>query len=283
MANSANVKQSLKKGVVRTTREVASFGDKSNNFKSYEETFINGNQKIVSDNITKEVIKTNKVNIIKANNIIETDGNDSNWTNELNEGAYGSRIRIIGNPEVINKGLHKDAETLKNEIIAARSGFNDNRNELNFNILDGFMSMPTEVLNAITSIPEDVADGDDMPLSSGGTNLFMDMAMDVANEIGNYMKKFSKITASSLLEKAKLAAKNNIEKQTKQISEIAKLPESINKEKLKKAIEEGNISTLLSDPSNEKKDKKSFYNKDEYEAKVAELTPQIIELEKQCC
>lgn len=283
MANSANVKQSLKKGAVRTTREVASFGDKSNNFKSYEETFINGNQKIVSDNITKEVIQTDKVSIVKANNIIETDGNDSNWTNELNEGAYGSRMRIIGNPEVINKGLHKDAETLKNEIIAARSGFNDDRNELNFNILDGFMSMPTEVLNAITSIPEDVADGDDMPLSSGGTNLFIDMAMDVANEIGNYMKKFSKITASSLLEKAKLAAKNNIEKQTKQISEIAKLPESINKEKLKKAIEEGNISTLLSDPSNEKKDKKSFYNKDEYEAKVAELTPQIIELEKQCC
>lgn len=283
MANSANVKQSLKKGAVRTTREVASFGDNSNNFKSYEETFINGNQKIVSDNITKEVIQTDKVSIIKANNIIETDGNDSNWTNELNEGAYGSRMRIIGNPEVINKGLHKDAETLKNEIIAARSGFNDDRNELNFNILDGFMSMPTEVLNAITSIPEDVADGDDMPLSSGGTNLFIDMAMDVANEIGNYMKKFSKITASSLLEKAKLAAKNNIEKQTKQISEIAKLPESINKEKLKKAIEEGNISTLLSDPSNEKKDKKSFYNKDEYEAKVAELTPQIIELEKQCC
>lgn len=283
MANSANVKQSLKKGVVRTTREVASFGDNSNNFKSYEETFINGNQKIVSDNITKEAIQTDKVSIIKANNISETTGNDSSWTNELNEGAYGSRMRIIGNPEVINKGLHKDAETLKNEIIAARSGFNDDRNELNFNVLDGFMSMPTEVLNAITSIPEDVADGDDMPLSSGGANLFMDMAMDVANEIGNYMKKFSKITASSLLEKAKLAAKNNIEKQTKQISEIAKLPESINKEKLKKAIEEGNISTLLSDPSNEKKDKKSFYNKDEYEAKVAELTPQIIELEKQCC
>lgn len=283
MPSGAIIKQSVDKNNVKTTQNVLSFGDNSNNFKSSVETYINGDQRIVSDNITKSVIQNDNINVHRGNNISDTVGNSSNFTNELNEGAYGSRIRMIGNPDIVYKQLHKDADKLKAEIIAARSGFNDDRDETDFNIINGLSSIPNKVLDAFTTVDNEIAEGDDVPLSTNGSNLLLAMASDVATEVSKYTSVLNKISAAGQLKKAELVAKNEIEKKRKQLELIEKLPESASKERILAAIKKGDIASIFADPSNENKDKKSVYDKNEYEAKVAEILPQLIELEKQNC
>lgn len=283
MSNSANTRQNYNKDAVKTTRTVSSYGDNSNLYNCSETVYSNGNQELNTDNVTKKVVQTDNVSSNRGNNISDTNGNDSTYTNELNEGAFGSRARMIGNPDIVNKQLHKDADKLKAEIVAARSGFNDDRNDTDFDIIDGILSIPSKIFDAITSTDDDIADGDDQPLSSGGTNLFTAMVSDVTNELSIYKKRLNKIFSSSQSKKAELATKNEAEKKKKQIEMINNLPESPSKQRLLKAVEEGNVATLMSNPSTENKDKKTTYDKDEYEAKAAELIPQLIEIEKQCC
>lgn len=283
MSNSANTRQNYNKDAVKTTRTVSSYGDNSNLYNCSETVYGNGNQELNTDNVTKKVVQTDNVSSNRGNNISDTNGNDSTYTNELNEGAFGSRVRMIGNPDIVNKQLHKDADKLKAEMVAARSGFNDDRNDTDFDIIDGILSIPSKIFDAITSTDDDIADGDDQPLSSGGTNLFTAMVNDVTDELSIYKKRLNKIFSSSQSKKAELAAKNEVEKKKKQIEMINNLPESPSKQRLLKAVEEGNVATLMSNPSTENKDKKTTYDKDEYEAKAAELIPQLIEIEKQCC
>lgn len=283
MSNSANTRQNYNKDAVKTTRTVSSYGDNSNLYNCSETVYSNGNQELNTDNVTKKVVQTDNVSSNRGNNISDTNGNDSTYTNELNEGAFGSRARMIGNPDIVNKQLHKDADKLKAEIVAARSGFNDDRNDTDFDVIDGILSIPSKIFDAITSTDDDIANGDDQPLSSGGTNLFTAMVNDVTDELSIYKKRLNKIFSSSQSKKAELAAKNEVEKKKKQIEIINNLPESPSKQRLLKAVEEGNVATLMSNPSTENKDKKTTYDKDEYEAKAAELIPQLIEIEKQCC
>lgn len=283
MSNSANTRQNYNKDAVKTTRTVSSYGDNSNLYNCSETVYSNGNQELNTDNVTKKVVQTDNVSSNRGNNISDTNGNDSTYTNELNEGAFGSRARMIGNPDIVNKQLHKDADKLKAEMVAARSGFNDDRNDTDFDIIDGILSIPSKIFDAITSTDDDIANGDDQPLSSGGTNLFTAMVNDVTDELSIYKKRLNKIFSSSQSKKAELAAKNEVEKKKKQIEMINNLPESPSKQRLLKAVEEGNVATLMSNPSTENKDKKTTYDKDEYEAKAAELIPQLIEIEKQCC
>lgn len=283
MSNSANTRQNYNKDAVKTTRTVSSYGDNSNLYNCSETVYGNGNQELNTDNVTKKVVQTDNVSSNRGNNISDTNGNDSTYTNELNEGAFGSRVRMIGNPDIVNKQLHKDADKLKAEMVAARSGFNDDRNDTDFDVIDGILSIPSKIFDAITSTDDDIANGDDQPLSSGGTNLFTAMVNDVTDELSIYKKRLNKIFSSSQSKKAELAAKNEVEKKKKQIEMINNLPESPSKQRLLKAVEEGNVATLMSNPSTENKDKKTTYDKDEYEAKAAELIPQLIEIEKQCC
>lgn len=267
----------------RTTHDTSTLGDGSGLINCSQTSYANGSVEINSDLVSRKIVTTDNVKTNRANNISDTVGSDSTYTNELNEGAFGSRMRIIGNPDIVHKELHKGADMLKNEIIAARSGFNDDRNTTDFDILSGLSSIPGKIFDAITSVDDDVAEGDDAPLPVGGGNLFFAMAMDVATEIGNYLNKFTKISVSTQLKKAKLVVLNEVEKKKKQIELITKLPESPSKERLKQAILKGDLSVLFANPSNENKEKKSTFDRDEYEAKVAEIVPQLIEIERQCC
>jgi hypothetical protein len=283
MGGSANTQQTFRNNGVTTQVDIRSSGPNSGQFRFSQQSDANGNVSIQSDNINKTVSQNERMAVNRGNNMSETSGNDSTYTNELNEGAYGSRARMFGNPAVVNNKLHQDADKLKSELVAARSGFNDNRNDTG-GPLTTLAGIPGKVLESIVDIKEDVADGDDEPLSSNGGNLFLAMAADVANEVSNYAKKFSKIASAANLKKAALVAKNEAEKvQTQMKLVYEKMPECPSKENIKKAISEGNLSILFSNPSNENKEKKSTYKKEEYEQKAAELTPKIMELERQNC
>lgn len=284
MAGGTNTQQSYNGNGVTTTVTTRSNGPNSGHYNVQQTSNSNGNTTVVSDNVTKSVVQTDNVGVNRGNNMSETSGNDSIYTNELNEGAFGSRARMIGNPAVVNNKLHQDADKLKAELVAARSGFNDNRNDTAGSVLKTLVGIPSKVLDAIVDVKDDVADGDDEPLSSNGGNLFLAMATDVANEISSYSKKFSKMASAAQIKKAGLVAKNELEKVQKQTELMYdKLPECPTKENIKKALSEGDFSVLFANPASESKDKKSTYNKDEYEQKAAELTPKIMELEKQNC
>lgn len=282
MPGSAIFRENYQKDAVKTSLTVSSCGDKSGLFNSSETAYSNGNIEIVSDLVTRKVVQTDNVATYSSNNISNTLGNDSVHTSGLNEGAYGSRARIIGNPDIIHKGLHKSAEILKAEIVAARSGFNDNRNNLTLDIFSPLAELPSTVFDAVTSIPEDVADGDDQPLMVPSNNLFAGMMSDVMLEVNRITSRASKVSASTAAAKAKIAGMNQLEKQQKQLEIVSKLPDSATKERILDAVKNGNLSTLLSDPSNEGKNKESTFNKDEYEAKVAEILPELIQIERQC-
>ena len=116
MPGSAIFRENYQKDAVKTSLTVSSCGDKSGLFNSSETAYSNGNIEIVSDLVTRKVVQTDNVATYNSNNISNTLGNDSVHTSGLNEGAYGSRARIIGNPDIIHKGLHKSAEILKAEI-----------------------------------------------------------------------------------------------------------------------------------------------------------------------
>ena len=281
MGGSAIFRENYQKDAVKTVKTTSSLGDKSGLFNSAETTYSNGNVEIVSDLITRRIVQTDNVETYRRNNISNTEGNDSVHTNGLNEGVYGSRMRIVGNPDIIYKGLQKVADLMKAEVAAIRSGFNDDRNSSDFNPLNELAGLPTEMLNALTCVPEDVATGDDAPLSVPSNNLFMAMAADVATEVTATTTKLSKITSASQLKAVELAAANKIEKQKKQMELISSLPESAAKQRMTEAIASGNLGVLLSNPANENKDKTSTYNKDEFEAKVAEILPELIAIESQ--
>lgn len=282
MPGSAIFRENYQKDAVKASLTVSSCGDKSGLFNSSETAYSNGNIEIVSDLVTRKVVQTDNVATYSSNNISNTLGNDSVHTSGLNEGAYGSRARIIGNPDIIHKGLHKSAEILKAEIVAARSGFNDNRNNLTLDIFSPLAELPSTVFDAVTSIPEDVADGDDQPLMVPSNNLFAGMMSDVMLEVNRITSRASKVSASTAAAKAKIAGMNQLEKQQKQLEIVSKLPDSATKERILDGVKNGNLSTLLSDPSNEGKNKESTFNKDEYEAKVAEILPELIQIERQC-
>lgn len=281
MPNSPLYREGHNKSATCTVHDYSSTGDGSSLFNCHEVSYTNGNSNITSDLITRNIVQTDNVSSNRANNISNTAGNDSVYTYELNEGAYGSRMRIVGNADAVYRKSRQAADIIKSELVAARSGFNDDRNSSNFNSA-GNSGIPNSILNSISSIPEDVADGDDEPLSSNGTNLLISMASDVSTEISNYSSKFSKISSSSQQKKAELSAKNESEKQQKQQEVIENMPDSPSKERMKNALATGDTSVLSANPSNENKKKTSIYNRDDYESKVAEVLPELIEIERHC-
>lgn len=281
MGGSAIFRENYQKDAVKTTFTVSSCGDKSGLFNSSETAYSNGNVEMATDMVTRKIIQTDHVATYQLNNISNTIGNDSTHTNGLNEGVYGSRMRIIGNPDIVYKELHKAADMKKVEIVAARSGFNDDRNTSDFDILPDFNSLPSEITEIFCAVPDDIAD-DNEPLLVPGNNMFTSMASDITKEINSMVSTVSKISTHTTLERAKLAAKNKVEKTKKQLELIKSLPESGSKKRILDAVEKGDLTALSANPSNENKVKNSTYNKDEFEAKVAEITPEIIEIERQC-
>ena len=117
---------------------------------------------------------------------------------------------------------------------------------------------------------------------SGGGNIFINSIASVAEDVSAYLKKLANIETETAGKKVELIAKNKKEKIQKQLEIVNKLPESKSKQTILKAVREGKIMALFSDPSSENKPKNTKYNKDEYEKEVAKIIPDLIELERRC-
>ena len=240
----------------------------------------NGNVSIVSDLVTKNIVQTDNSNTVNGNNISDTQGSSSQWVNEASEISSNSSYRVVGNPANLRNGFFRETDIAKQKIIAMRSGFNDDRNEIDLIPDLGLAEMPSEIVKNVTVIDKDTALCDNSPNLPTTGNLFADIAIMAANEIAKMTEAMSKISLKSALKQAELIAKNKVEKIQKVIENIEELPESFSKEKLKNAIMEGNFSAIFASPSNEDKEKKSVYDKDQYVAAAVDASKEMMSAER---
>ena len=263
-----------------TTKTTTSRGDGSNLYNVTETMHGNGNVSIVSDLVTKNIVQTDNSNTVNGNNISDTQGSSSQWVNEASEISSNSSYRVVGNPANLRNGFFRETDIAKQKVIAMRSGFNDDRNETDLIPDLGLAEMPGEIVKNVTVIDKDTALCDNsLNLPTTG-NLFADIAIMAANEIAKMTEAMSKISLKSALKQAELVAKNKVEKIEKVIESIESLPDSFSKERLKNAIMEGNFSAIFSSPSNEDKDKKSVYDKDQYVAAAVDASKEMMSAER---
>ncbi len=263
-----------------TTKTTTSRGDGSNLYNVTETMHGNGNVSIVSDLVTKNIVQTDNSNTVNGNNISDTQGSSSQWVNEASEISSNSSYRVVGNPANLRNGFFRETDIAKQKIIAMRSGFNDDRNETDLIPDLGLAEMPGEIVKNVTVIDKDTALCDNSPNLPTTGNLFSDIAIMAANEIAKMTEAMSKISLKSALKQAELAAKNQVEKIEKVIESIESLPDSFSKEKLKKAISEGNFGAIFASPSNEDKEKKSVYDKDQYVAAAVDASKEMMSAER---
>lgn len=263
-----------------TTKTTTSRGDGSNLYNVTETMHGNGNISIVSDLVTKNIVQTDNSNTVNGNNISDTQGSSSQWVNEAAEISSNSSYKVVGDPANLRNGFFKETDIAKQKIIAMRSGFNDDRNETDLIPDLGLSEAPTEILKNVTVIDKDTALCDNSPNPPTTGNLFADIGIMAANEIAKMMQALSKISLKSTLKQAELAAKNQLEKIEKVIESVEQLPDSFSKEKLKKAISEGNFGAIFSSPSNEDKEKKSVYDKDQYVAAAVDASKEMMNAER---
>lgn len=202
------------------------------------------------------------------------------WVNEAYEVSSNSSYKFVGDPKNLELGLYNALEFYRKELVAMRSGFNDDRHETNPLPLNDLGTLPKEVLDTFLTIEETDIKGDDVQKIPPSGNLFTDIAIMATSEIDQMSTTLSKISVKSQASKARLAAANKVEKQKKLLESLNNLPDSVNKERIKTAVSEGDLSALLSSPSNEEKEKKSTFDRDGYEIKAVECANKIINIER---
>lgn len=274
-------RQEYRKGPNVTTKTTTSRGDGSNLFNVSETSYGNGNVSIVSDLVTKDIVQTDSAKTVKGNSVSGTHGNHSQWVNEAAEISSNSSYKIVGNIQNVRNGYYQEADMAQAKLAAMRSGFNDDRNETKLLPDINLGGMSSDILKGITVVDKNTVMTDDTPKIPSTGNIFVDIGVLVATEIGNMLTAISKINVKSALKQAELAAKNKIEKTKKMLESITELPESPTKEKIKESISKGDLSVLISSPSNEEKEKKDLYDSEAYQAEAAEATKKLLAVERE--
>lgn len=173
----------------------------------------------------------------------------------------GSSNQTINNPQAA-------ANAAKRELVAARSGFNDNRDDTIFSILDEILSVPNDVLKAIVVMEkkdtQTQANGDGKPKNK---NIWTDAWNIIESEVKSVTDYYANIFSKSAIKRAEVVIKNKKEKIKKMQERVEKMKDGTLKNKYLQAIAKGDLKTLFSFPIAEKKELTSTEDKD----KVAEM------------
>lgn len=256
-----------KEGVV-TTRSAETRGDNSDQQQSIEESRPN---KLTSDTdqAHHSVCTAPTNNDHSTQDRTESTGGDKGTdTAGANSERAGEKSTIVTSPNVVQNNPVAAANEARKELTAAKSGFNDNRNESVFSIIDDLLSIPGEILNAITKVDEakdDEAENDGEMESEG---VFTSMMNDISKELGKITKAVAQFTSATAAEKASAVIKNKTEKLNAVKKRISEMREGPTKEKYLEALRKMDFSVLFADPSSENKKKESTRDKDE-EVRIA--------------
>ena len=279
---SAIKEQNISVGSTSVTSSVKTMGNGSGLLNAQSTSYKNGNHVFQTD-LAKRTINTTENQMANMqNSVSSTGGNNSSYVNGLNECASGSRTAIIGNPAAVQKGLTTEADDLKKDLVAARSGFNDDRNQSPFTIINDLISFPGKVVSKIVKTVESVAEDTDVPKVKMGTSLFASIYADIIFECARYSEKYAKILSASSIEVGKTVALNEVEKKQKQMEIIMKMPDSPLKERILSAVKKGDLTAIFAKPNNEGIEKKDTFDYEDYDKKTKEYVKQVIELERAC-
>lgn len=269
-----------------TTVETKSMGNGSNLVNTTQEVKSNGDMKVSSDLGTTDIKQNDSNSINQGNSAKSTNGNNSSYTNGLNESASGSSSRVIGNPSETQNGITEEINREKAKIVAARSGFNDDRNDDSYGLKDfinDVIGFPKAILEGISKTLEDVATEEDESKDTKGKDLFSSMMDNIEAEIEPILKRWKKAKAEAMKEQAKVLEHNKKEKKKQQIEAIKKMPDSAHKQRLLKAINEGKVEETYGALSTEGKEKKSTFDQTKYDEEVIKYIETVIELERKRC
>lgn len=186
------------------------------------------------------------------------------------------KSEIAADPEALKAKTQQAHNDDKKEIDAARSGFNDNRNDSDFfSNLTEFLSIPDDLIKAIVpSIPEDTED----TTNTGKTendNIFGNLVEDITKEVKKYTKAFTQISAKSILKQAETVLKEKKERLKKMQEQL----EEIFDENVKERLMSNFPISLLSGPATESsKDKlKSTLDTDEIAKRASEIVTKQVQ------
>ena len=253
----------FKKNGNECIRIVNSKGDNSSQLASYENrtgqilTFAN-------DLLNGKYTPTSKIEQNDADNSIAVGGDNAKDVSGANHTRAGESSAVTTSPNVVQNNPVAAANAARKEITAAKSSFNDNReNDGVFAIIDEFLSIPEDIFKAITKVEKKDDEAAEETGEAENENIFVSIVDDVTKELGKITKAYSMFTSKSAAEKAKAVIKNKKEKIKKAEERIKKMKEGPKKDKLLTALMTMDFSKLFADPANENKDKKSIRDKDE--------------------
>lgn len=255
--------QMVKKEGSVTTRTVETRGDNSDQQQSVEQTRPNG-LTTDTDQAHHNVCTAPTNNDHSAQDRTKsTGGDEGSDTGGAKSEREAEKSVIVTSPNVVQNNPVAAANDARKEITAAKSGFNDNRDDSLFSIVDELLSIPGDILAAITKVDEKKDRQAENDGDLEGASVYTSIMADIGKEIGKITKSIAMFTADSAIEKAKAVIKNKTEKIEKMKERIEKMKEGATKDKFKTALLNLDFSILFADPSSENKDKKSIRDKDE--------------------
>ena len=260
--------QMVKKEGVVTTRTVETRGDNSDQQQSVEQSKPN-TLTSDTDQAHHSVCTAPTNNDHSTQDRTESTGGDKGTdTAGANSERAGEKSTIVTSPNIVQNNPVAAANEARKELTAAKSGFNDNRDDSVFTIIDDLLSIPGEILKSITKVDEkkdDEAENDGEMESKGVFTSLMD---DVSKELGKITKAVAQFTSDTAKEKSAAVVKNKTEKIKTIQKRVSEMREGPTKEKYLEALRKMDFSVLFADPSSENKKKESTRDKDE-EVRIA--------------
>lgn len=255
--------QMVKKEGPVTTRTAETRGDNSDQQQSVEQTRPNG-LTTDTDQAHHNVCTAPTNNDHSAQDRTKsTGGDEGSDTGGAKSEREAEKSVIVTSPNVVQNNPVAAANDARKEITAAKSGFNDNRDDSLFSIVDELLSIPGDILAAITKVDEKKDRQAENDGDLEGASVYTSIMADIGKEMGKITKSIGLFTSDSAKEKAEAVIKNKKEKIKKMEERIEKMKEGATKNKFKTALLNLDFSILFADPSSENKDKKSIRDKDE--------------------
>lgn len=255
--------QMVKKEGPVTTRTAETRGDNSDQQQSVEQTRPNG-LTTDTDQAHHNVCTASTNNDHSTQDRTKsTGGDEGSDTGGAKSEREAEKSVIVTSPNVVQNNPVAAANDARKEITAAKSGFNDNRDDSLFSIVDELLSIPGDILAAITKVDEKKDRQAENDGDLEGASVYTSIMADIGKEMGKITKSVAMFTADSAKEKAEAVIKNKKEKIKKMEERIEKMKEGATKNKFKTALLNLDFSILFADPSSENKDKKSIRDKDE--------------------
>lgn len=173
------------------------------------------------------------------------------------------KSQVSTTPNIVTNNPMQAADEAKKEVTAMRSGFSDNRNDVEPSLLEELLSIPQNILNGITKIISDDVDSETKKGAPEFSNLFSNPMGDIAKKVSGYANALKRQIATNITAQTEASTKNKNEKVEILKKRAEKMKDGATKDYYTQAAENKDLKKLATDPSSENKKVESTRDKDE--------------------